>query len=328
MEILPFSRGLGKTKADVFLSSSRTRASARYAQSKTTPCPTTLPPRTSIHSYIRARPIRPALLCLLLSLIALAIGAFASPATLAEIHLALRPIGLAYDWLISAIAYVIIFLLTPIFWLISQLHLNTQLPRIKSPSTGNLPRNYKPSPTPEAVLVTIAILKIILPLLIVGLLLLLIRFALRRRRVALTRRQEGDIHESLWSWALFWVQLKALLRAIWRRFFPQGAPAEEKATASVLLQGEPMARSIREIYRALLGWAASRGYPRKKYETPYEFQTRLHEHLAEAEPELGVVTEAYTAIRYGEVVPDVSEVVQVQNTWVNLQQRYLRLPKN
>jgi hypothetical protein len=259
--------------------------------------------------------------CLLLSLIALAIGAFASPATLAEIHLALRPIGLAYDWLISAIAYVIVFLLTPIFWLISQLHLHTQLPRIKSPSTGNLPRNYKPSPTPEAVLVTIAILKIILPLLIAGLLLLFIRFALRRRRVTLTRRQEGDVHESLWSWALFWVQLKALLRAIWQRFFPQRATMEEKATASELIGGEPTARSIREIYRALLRWAASRGYPRKKHETPYEFQTRLSTQLPQTEPELGVVTEVYAATRYGEVVPDEDEVMGIRQMWHHLQQK-------
>ena len=275
----------------------------------------------SIAAQERALLMVVGIVCLLLSLVALTIGAFASPTTLAEIQLAMRPISLAYDWLVSAVAYVIVFLLTPIFWLISQLHLKTQLPRIKAPSTHGNSLNHKPVPAPEALLVTIAFLKIALPLLIVGLLLLLIRFALRRRRVVLTRRQEGDVHESLWSWALFWAQLKALLRAIWRRFFPQRATMEEKVAASEVISGEPMARSIREIYRALLRWAASRGYPRKRHETPYEFQMRLNEYLPQTEPELSVVTDAYTAIRYGEVVPDVSEAVHIQKTWVNLQHK-------
>lgn len=86
-----------------------------------------------------------------------------------------------------------------------------------------------------------------------------------------------------------------------------------------------MARSIREMYRVLLRWAANQGYPRTRYETPYEFQMRLNEHLPQVEPELGVVTEAYTEIRYGEVVPDVGEVVEVQRAWVNLQKKSQKL---
>ncbi len=277
----------------------------------------------SIAAQERALLMVVGVVCFFLSLVALAIGAFASPTTLAEIHQAMRPIGLVYDWLISAIAYSIVFLLTPIFWLISQLHLRIQLPRIAVPvENGNLHGYHKPAPAPEALLVTVAILKIALPLLIIGLLLLLIRFALRRRRVVLTRRQEGDVHESLWSWALFWTQLRALLGALWRRFFPQRATAEEKALASGLIGGEPTARSIREIYRALLLWAAGRGYSRKRHETPYEFQARLSEQLPQSEPELGLVTEAYAATRYGEVVPEEGEVTSIRQTWQHLQQKF------
>jgi Domain of unknown function (DUF4129) len=276
----------------------------------------------SIAAQERALLMVVGVVCFFLSLVALAIGAFASPTTLAEIHQAMRPIGLAYDWLVSAIAYVIIFLLTPIFWLISQLHLKMQLPRIRPLQNGNLQGYHKPAPAPEALLVTIAILKIALPLLIIGLLLLLIRFALRRRRVVLTRRQEGDVHESLWSWALFWTQFRALLRALWRRFFPRRTTTEEKALASGLISGEPTVRSIREIYRALLLWAASRGYPRKRHETPYEFQDRLNEHLPQSEPELGLVTEAYAATRYGEVVPNEGEVMSIKQTWQHLQKKF------
>jgi hypothetical protein len=257
---------------------------------------------------------------LFLFLVALAIGTFTSPAILVQMQQALRPIGLAYDWLIGAVAYIVILLLTPIFWLVSQLHLKVQVPgaRFLIPS-GNLA--HKPSPAPEALLLTISILKLVLPLLVVGLLLLLIRFALRRRRVVLLRPEEGDVHESLWSWELFWTQLKGLLHALWLRLFHRRVPTKEEVALSALMQGGPTTRSIRELYRALLHWAASQGYARKKYETPYEFQLRLHEHLPQTEPELGAVTEAYTATRYGEVVPGEDEVDRVRQMWMNLQQK-------
>src|SRR5262249_12572272 len=138
------------------------------------------------------------------------------------------------------------------------------------------------NPNPSTALDTffvflIPILKVVLPIAIILLMFLLIRWALRRRRVQLVaKRQEEEVRESLWSWSLFWAQLKEFLRALFGRFFSR-RPAEKQDQAGLqIIEGGPTARSIREIYRLLLKQAAGRGYARKRDETPYEFEQRLN----------------------------------------------------
>lgn len=252
--------------------------------------------------------------------IALFVGTFASPAVLAQIQQALSPLGRAYDLLVALIARIMLVLITPFFWLFSLLHPVYRPPRINVPGpiAGN-PAHLATTP-PTALLVAIPIIKLALPLLIAIIMLLLIRSALRRRRIKLIRRNE-DTHESLWSWALFWTQLKAWLRALWQRLFPQRLATVAEIVSREESNVEPTARDMREIYRAFLTWATKRGYPRKKSETPYELDTRLHSHLAFAEPEVSNITEAYTATRYGNIVPDESEVARIRNEWIALQQK-------
>lgn len=258
----------------------------------------------------------------LLVLLALLLGAFVNPTVLIGTQHALAPVGLAYDWLVNVLAHALVFVLTPLFWLFSLIHVHARPPANPPPPTAPARlRNIRPGATPQAILTTIAVLKVVLPILFIALALLLIWWALRRRRITLLRRRDEDLHESVWSWDLFWTQLKALLLALWLHFFPRPAPASSIHADEVALGGEPTARSIREIYRALLKWAAGRGYPRKKDETPYEFEQRLQQQLPQTAPELGVVTDAYTAVRYGEVVPDASEVARVQQGWQALQQK-------
>jgi len=147
-----------------------------------------------------------------------------------------------------------------------------------------------------------------------------VRLLMRRRRVSVTRRVV-EVHESVWSWELFWTQMRAFLKALWLRLFPQLAGEiavlEDKDDVST----EPTAHSIREVYRAMLHWATQRGYPRKKDETLYEFRTRLRTRLPFTEPEVSTVTEAYTAIRYGRVVPSEADVTHIQQTWHQLQNK-------
>ena len=104
------------------------------------------------------------------------------------------------------------------------------------------------------------------------------------------------------------------------RFFPARHNAEQRVIEEELT-GEPAARSIREIYRALLHWSATHGIARKRAETPYEFRARLDKRLPLAEPELSVVTEAYTETRYGRAMPNEGDVVRVQEAWTQLRQR-------
>lgn len=262
---------------------------------------------------------------LLLILIAVLVGTFASPTFLIQVQAVLAPVGQVYDLLISGIAYAFVFLVTPLFWLLTVLHFRTpNLPvrpfrPIQQP-VGHLPSKQSLQ-TPESVLVAIGILKILVPVLFVVLMIILIRLALRRRRVLLNRRS-ADQYESVWSWELFVTQLKALLRALWLRFFPQRQQAAPRSNVEAIT-GEPTARSIREMYRVFLQWAALRGYPRKKEETPYEFQHRLNAQLPVITAEVRTITDDYTAIRYGGAIPDEADVARVQQNLSELQQRSL-----
>lgn len=257
---------------------------------------------------------------IVLLLCAFVVSSFASPALMAELQSGLAPLGQAYEWLISVIATVVVFLLTPLFWLLSLLP-PLQLPRIPrvTPPPQQRRLNGKSGTTPEQVVTAIAILKVVLPVLLIVALGLLIWWALRRRRVVLRRRSE-DFAESLWSWELFWSQLRAFFLALWRRFFPLPVAPVAAAQAEEI-SGTPTARSIRELYRAMLRWAASQGYPRKQDETPYEFRQRLDERLPLVEPELSIMTDAYAAIRYGGATLDEADLVLVQRDWQVLQQK-------
>lgn len=263
----------------------------------------------------------------LLLLVVLIVSSMASPAFFTAAQHALAPIGTAYEWLVGGLARVLAFLLTPVFWLLEALHFRT--PQIKNPfnrRTNPGQPNQKPAAASDienTVAILLPILKILLPILLIVLAIIIIRLALRRRRVQLlSPRRDEDLHESLWSWILFWTQLKAFFRTLFARFLPRRETRSEEQGALVAIQGGPAVRTIREVYRALLKRAASLGYARKKDETPYEFQQRLDEKVPLAEPHLAMITEAYTATRYGDIVPDEADVARIRNSWTELEQKW------
>ncbi|HET9919395.1 MAG TPA: DUF4129 domain-containing protein, partial [Ktedonobacteraceae bacterium] len=245
----------------------------------------------------------------ILLVISFIVNSFASPAFLAQTQQTFAWVGAVYDFLVNVVSRVLVFLLTPVFWLLTlwfQQHA-PQLPRITRP--GDAIKNKIHAPPPQTYPGVILFAKILVPILIIALLVLLLWLALRRRHVRIVRRgRPNEIRESLWSWLLFWTQVKALFLSLFRRFFPRKQQQEEQAEAFSELEGEPAARSIREVYRLLLRRAASRGYPRHRDETPYEFRQRLDERLPQTEPQLESITEAYAATRYGGLVPDESTV--------------------
>lgn len=257
---------------------------------------------------------------LLLLAVALMVSAFASPSILAQLQQALSPLGVVYDLLVNWLAYAVVFLLTPLFWLLSLLHLHSQLPTIHQRQPLGKPGVHQPSPPPALVVASIPFIKVLLPLVLVVVAVIAIFVALRLRRVLSVQRNEEQ-HESLWSWQLFWTQVRAFFLAVWRRFFPSHATEDRQQESLEVLATEPAARAIREIYRAFLRWSASRGYQRKKDETPYELQTRLDAAMPTLEAEVAVVTDAYTVTRYGDVLLDAAEVQRVQQAWAALQQK-------
>ncbi len=140
-----------------------------------------------------------------------------------------------------------------------------------------------------------------------------------RKRV---NRQNQDVHESLWSWLLFWMQFKAILYALFARFIHRDAATEDVLVVTEEIQAEPAVRNVREIYRAFLKKAARRGFLRKRFETPYEFKQRLDEKVPVAEPQLEMITEAYSRTRYGGEIPDEAQLELVRKKWVELDQKW------
>jgi hypothetical protein len=265
------------------------------------------------------------LLGLAILFIALLIGGTTNSAFLANFQHVLALLGVVYSWLVEIVAAIIVILVTPIFWLISLVHPSTQLPKA--------PRVHRVQSTANPTIITLQttfahillpILSIVLPILLIVLTVVLIRWTLHRRQRMRKRvnRRNQDIHESLWSWSLFWMQLRSIVRALFARFIPPDTTTEDSVVVKEEIKGEPAARSIREIYRALLKKAAGRGYPRKRFETPYEFKQRLDEKVPLAEPQLEVITEAYAFTRYGGDVPDEAQLAQVRSNWVELDQKW------
>ena len=159
----------------------------------------------------------------------------------------------------------LLILVTPIFWLISLL--TSLLPPAASNTKSQpnkLPRQ-RPAAHPAADIVVswLPYLRVAVLVLLLLAFFGLVWWALRQGKEGCSsKRKDADIHESLWSWLLLWNQVKDMLRALFGRFFRRATRADERPhAASETLPGDPAARDIREIYRALLKKAAS-AWPR------------------------------------------------------------------
>jgi hypothetical protein len=79
------------------------------------------------------------------------------------------------------------------------------------------------------------------------------------------------------------------------------------------------ALSIRRIYARMEKLAGKRGYPRVPSETPYEYRRELYQAFPGQNEAIQHITEAYIAVRYGEVPESVSELEAVRAAWEQLQ---------
>jgi hypothetical protein len=90
----------------------------------------------------------------------------------------------------------------------------------------------------------------------------------------------------------------------------------------------PEAGTVREVYRQMLLWAASRGCPRDPSQTPHEYLKILLEWLPEGKGELGFLTDHYVNARYGPSLPARDGLGQVKAVWKELRRfRYPNSPK-
>jgi hypothetical protein len=263
---------------------------------------------------------------LVLLLITFLGSTFFSPAFFASVRPLWSLLGAAYDLLVRVFSQLVVWIVTPLYWLFAwwSSHFAVGYPRLRNITGVRQPSRRLPSLGPTTPGIVLAA-KILVPLVILLILGLLLYVALRRRgrlRLALNLKG-GDIHESVWSWRLFLNQFRAFWLGLLRRFFPRPGSNGEEGTQRV--EEEPLpppVRTVREIYRALLKRAASRGHVRKRDETPYEFRQRLNAHEADNEPQLGLLTEVYALTRYGGATPGEYELEAARRSWHELERKW------
>jgi hypothetical protein len=88
-----------------------------------------------------------------------------------------------------------------------------------------------------------------------------------------------------------------------------------KVTRSAKPGEEEAAKSVRELYRSLLRWAAQRGIPRTLSDTPLEYLGHLCQKFPEGEKELTVITDAYIQARYSLIQRNGLDLKEARRAW-------------
>lgn len=266
---------------------------------------------------------------MLFLMLALAIGLIASPSLLTALLQSLSPIGIIYTWLSYILAGVAVIILAPMFWLLQTMGFKVQRPKMRpyqSPlQAADMPTQPHTTTPPASVTTSATVAGIIL---LVALLILAITLTivLLRRYRKIQLRTEMENYENLWSWELFWSQVKSFCYSLWLGLFARQHEQHELTVTTQpkrsKVKGE-IAYDVRSIYRAFLEWAAARDIWRHGDETPAEYKRRVDQELALAliEPETRVVTEIYNMARYGQQPADAEEVAQMYASWQNLQHK-------
>jgi hypothetical protein len=88
----------------------------------------------------------------------------------------------------------------------------------------------------------------------------------------------------------------------------------------------PEVASVRQIYRQLLSWGKSGGYPRHISQTPNDYLCTLIDLAPEARGDLYFITQHYVSARYGMSVPTADELHRLQQSWYRVKQNRLKRP--
>ena len=88
----------------------------------------------------------------------------------------------------------------------------------------------------------------------------------------------------------------------------------------------PEIASVRQLYTQFLRWTAERGYPRKKWQTPAEFQFVINGNITQNQEALDFITREYMNARYGSALPTEDELEQLKQKWNNLKQTDINIP--
>lgn len=259
-----------------------------------------------------------ALVIVVLLATGLALAALVSPGTVAG---ALSWVGVLLNWLgtllaivLTAIAYVIFFLLTPLIEWLQSLIVQSRLAELMQ--MLGAPQPVEPPPDQPVGEVSPLLVESMRWLGLAGIVLVIIVvIALALRLMRLGDGEDPDeTRETVFSGALLQEQLASLWRR-WRQRLPHA-----KRDPYLPLEGEQAnRREIRILYRALLTQAKELGHPRLRAQTPTEYDATLAKLVPADEGAWDVMTEGYVAARYGLQAPSSEQVEQMRQAWAMLE---------
>ena len=171
---------------------------------------------------------------------------------------------------------------------------------------------------PEAALV---LQWVLVALVVLAVVYVLARAMLRFGRGRKRDEETEEVSESLWTWDVFKADLRSFLSNLLGRFRRRKTtvPAAAAPPLSITREADTgEVFSVRDIYRGLL-WEARRvGVPRRRPETPTEYQGRLETSLDAEDEALRAITDAYIEERYGGMDASGERLSALNRSWRGL----------
>jgi hypothetical protein len=227
-------------------------------------------------------------------------------------------IGISVVTFITMLIYVLLTL--PLAWLLSLFGAETPSP----PSSSPPPQFQQPQPsgggTPDWFLILKSLVFWVIAL---GMVLYVVRNYLRDHPdllASLARMAPIRFLGRLWSalrrwWGGWGEALQGRLARNWslrwtRRARQHGEPFRFFRLGALSPRGRVIYYYLSALHRA-----GQQGVPRRKAQTPYEYNSTLEPHLPQAEPELERLTQAFVEARYSQHVIQTDDARHVRASW-------------
>jgi hypothetical protein len=262
-------------------------------------------------------------------LLGMGIASIFSPGFVAAVT---RLIGSVFHFLGQVVHYLFIPIAYLINWLVYAMMFIINLIRGKEPPEPfKIPEFLEPeelieSPVYQTVGVDVAmILKWIFFAFVIIVVVFLFIKAISRFRIVQSDVEVDEVSESLWSWLGFLADIRLFFSTLfrswhWKRVKPMPVSTVPSWYLADDIQGT---LSVREIYRYLLYEASIFGIRRRRFETPYEYTTRLGRAVPDSGAQLGELTDLYIDVRYGDHEAGNEKVEHANSLWRGLR-RLLR----
>jgi hypothetical protein len=139
-------------------------------------------------------------------------------------------------------------------------------------------------------------------------------FAWMRRKAGDTGGESESLKVSFWQDCLNW----------WKRMFSGMLRIIRRGAALPQTGITSEASSVRQIYSQWLRRMASAGYPRRKEQTPLEYQSGVEDLFSRQKEAVNAITSEYMQVRYGGAAPSVQEIESMKEQWSILKKADLK----